>query len=121
MKKKGTIYIEEQVTEQNKARENQASDKQKLMSYWGYRFETLSTISKPPRQVTDSKNDPHLKKRLTESANTNIQYCIVVKTKLGNNSILMGAEVDCCRGTQKKRHRSGRILRLKKSKNRCKT
>jgi RAT1-interacting protein len=97
-KKKGSIYIEEQVTEQKKAHENQASDKQKLMSYWGYRFETLSTISKPPREVKDSKGDSELQKRLTESANTNIQYCILVKTKLGNNSIMMGAEVDCCRG-----------------------
>lgn len=65
------------------------------MSYWGYRFETLSTLSKAPHQVT--KGDVELQKRLTESANTNIQYCIVVKTRLGKNSILMGAEVDCCR------------------------
>ncbi|KAI9267520.1 RAI1 like PD-XK nuclease-domain-containing protein [Helicostylum pulchrum] len=91
----GSIYIEEQVTEEKKNQENQASDKQKLMSYWGYRFETLSTLTKPPREV--EKSDSELKERLTESANTNIQYCIVVKTKLGNNSILMGAEVDCCR------------------------
>ncbi|KAI8050035.1 RAI1 like PD-XK nuclease-domain-containing protein [Thamnidium elegans] len=91
----GSIYLEEQVTEQKKNQENQASDKQKLMSYWGYRFETLSTLTKAPREV--EKSDTELKQRLTESANTNIQYCIVVKTKLGNNSILMGAEVDCCR------------------------
>lgn len=66
------------------------------MSYWGYRFETLSTISKAPGDVKN-KEDAELRKRLTESANTNIQYCIVVKTRLGNHSILMGAEVDCCR------------------------
>lgn len=64
------------------------------MCYWGYRFETLSTISQPPDQVQKEE----LKKRTGESANTNIQYCVVVKTKLGNNSIIMGAEVDCCRG-----------------------
>lgn len=91
----GSIYIEEQVTEEKKNKENQASDRQKLMSYWGYRFETLSTVSKPPQEVR--KDDPELKKRLKESANTNIQYCILVKTKLGNSSIIMGAEVDCCR------------------------
>lgn len=65
------------------------------MSYWGYRFETLSTMTKPPHEV--SKGDPELQERLTGSANTNVQYCIVVKTRLGNNSIMMGAEVDCCR------------------------
>lgn len=66
------------------------------MSYWGYRFETLCTVTKPPHEMT--KQDAELQERLTASANTNIQYCILVKTKLGNNSIIMGAEVDCCRG-----------------------
>ena len=88
------------MTEHKKKQEIQASDKQKLMSYWGYRFETLSTISKPPNEV--KKGDVELEQRLTESANTNIQYCILVKTKLGKSSIIMGAEVDCCRGTQTK-------------------
>lgn len=88
--------MEEQVTEKKKNSENQASDRQKLMSYWGYRFETLCTVTKPPHEMT--KQDAELQERLTASANTNIQYCILVKTKLGNNSIIMGAEVDCCRG-----------------------
>lgn len=89
--------MEEQVTEKKKNSENQASDRQKLMSYWGYRFETLCTVTKPPHEMT--KKDAELQERLTASANTNIQYCILAKTKLGNNSIIMGAEVDCCRGT----------------------
>ncbi|CEP09637.1 hypothetical protein [Parasitella parasitica] len=95
-KHNGTIYIEEQVTEKKKNAENQASDRQKLMSYWGYRFETLCTVAKPPHEMT--KHDKELQDRLTASANTNVQYCILAKTKLGNNSIIMGAEVDCCRG-----------------------
>ncbi|KAG1446202.1 hypothetical protein G6F56_009650 [Rhizopus delemar] len=89
-KHNGTIYIEEQSLKD----ESNNSDRMKLMCYWGYRFETLSTISQPPDQVQKEE----LKKRTGESANTNIQYCVVVKTKLGNNSIIMGAEVDCCRG-----------------------
>ncbi|KAL0146172.1 RAI1 like PD-XK nuclease-domain-containing protein [Mucor lusitanicus] len=96
----GTIYMEEQVTEKKKNSENQASDRQKLMSYWGYRFETLCTVTKPPHEMT--KQDAELQERLTASANTNIQYCILVKTKLGNNSIIMGAEVDCCRDVKPK-------------------
>ncbi|KAI7891728.1 RAI1 like PD-XK nuclease-domain-containing protein [Mucor mucedo] len=91
----GSIYIEEQTTAEKRQEEDKASDRQRLMSYWGYRFETLSTLSKAPHQVT--KGDPELQQRLVDSANTNIQYCIVVKTRLGKNSILMGAEVDCCR------------------------
>ncbi|CAO0796606.1 unnamed protein product [Mucor circinelloides] len=96
----GSIFMEEQVTEQKKNSENQASDRQKLMSYWGYRFETLCTVTKPPHEMT--KTDAELRDRLTASANTNIQYCILAKTKLGNNSIIMGAEVDCCRDVKPK-------------------
>lgn len=88
--------MEEQVTEKKRMAEDQASDRQKLMSYWGYRFETLCTVTKPPHEMT--KKDAELQDRLTASANTNIQYCILAKTKLGRNSIIMGAEVDCCRG-----------------------
>ncbi|KAG2214531.1 hypothetical protein INT46_003081 [Mucor plumbeus] len=99
-KHNGTIYIEEHVTEKKKNSENQASDRQKLMSYWGYRFETLCTVTKPPHEMT--KKDVELQDRLTASANTNIQYCILAKTKLGNSSIIMGAEVDCCRDVKPK-------------------
>ncbi|KAI8377325.1 hypothetical protein BD560DRAFT_325731 [Blakeslea trispora] len=93
---KDSIYIEEQITEQKKQQENQATEKQKRMSYWGYRFETLCTISKPPHLV--KKDDQELQDRLAQTVNTNIQYCILVKTQLGSSSIIMGAEVDCCRG-----------------------
>ncbi|KAG1191678.1 hypothetical protein G6F36_002159 [Rhizopus arrhizus] len=85
----GTIYIEEQSLKNKDAE----TDRMKLMSYWGYRFETLSTVSQPPHLVKKEE----LLTREGESANTNVQYCVVVKTRLGNNSIIMGAEVDCCR------------------------
>ncbi|KAG1169830.1 hypothetical protein G6F70_008113 [Rhizopus microsporus] len=85
----GTIFIEEQSLKDN----SRDTDRQKLMGYWGYRFETLCTVSQPPHKV----NKEELKRRDNESANTNVQYCVVVKTRLGNNSIIMGAEVDCCR------------------------
>lgn len=88
--------MEEQVTEEKKKQEREANDKQKLMSYWGYKFETLCTITTPPREI--KKGDKELEDRLTNKVNTNVQYCIVVKTKLGKNSIIMGAEVDCCLG-----------------------
>ncbi|KAI8992593.1 RAI1 like PD-XK nuclease-domain-containing protein [Pilobolus umbonatus] len=91
---KGSIYIEEQVTEYKKNMEGKADERQRLMSYWGYRFETLCTVKKPPSEIR--KDDIELRNRETESANTNQQYCVVVKTRLGQSSIIMGAEVDCC-------------------------
>ncbi|KAF9135909.1 hypothetical protein BGW39_010724 [Mortierella sp. 14UC] len=168
----GSIYIEEHVSAEK--RENAAghNDRHKLMSYWGYRFETICNISKPvselrrvrkatlkrgaPTQLssgqvgsdspqskiskleaaevndssdsqkrvedldTDSSNaavqeedeeediddlttmtdqidpeDPELTGRLDGIVDTNLQYCTVARTKIGNNSIIMGAEVDC--------------------------
>jgi RAT1-interacting protein len=86
--------MEEQVTKKKENDEKTATDRHKLMCYWGYRFESLCTTSNPPHKVTKQE----LEQRLTDSANSNIQYCILVKTKLGRNSIIMGAEVDCCRG-----------------------
>ncbi|KAI7868172.1 hypothetical protein BDF14DRAFT_1725080 [Spinellus fusiger] len=95
-KHKNAIYIEEEQTEEKRIREDILPIRQQLLCYSGYRFETLCTLSKPPSQI--EKEDPELKQRLNDSANTNIQYCVLVKTKIGNTSLIMGAEVDCCKG-----------------------
>lgn len=59
------------------------------MTYWGYKFETLSTVSKPPCEIK-SKNDPALLSRQDEVTNTNVQYCSVFRSKIGPHSIVMG-------------------------------
>ncbi|KAG0277518.1 hypothetical protein BGZ95_005810 [Linnemannia exigua] len=181
----GSIYIEEHVSAEK--RENAAghNDRHKLMSYWGYRFETICNISKPVSELrrtrkanTRKRNassqlsgdgqarggsdspqrkvsklddgvdgsseshergeassksgnrqvspvvqekeeedkeeevvvvvddlttmtdqidleDPELTGRLDGIVDTNLQYCTIARTKIGNNSIIMGAEVDC--------------------------
>ncbi|KAJ3091022.1 decapping endonuclease targeting mRNA [Quaeritorhiza haematococci] len=94
---KGTIYIEEHETDERKQRKYGETDRDKLMTYWGYKFESLSTVSKPPSSIT-GPDDPELLERRRQPVNTNIQYCSVFNTKLGQNSILMGAEVDCLTG-----------------------
>ena len=42
--------------------------------------------------------DPELTGRLDGIVDTNLQYCTVARTKIGKNSIIMGAEVDCTSG-----------------------
>ncbi|KAI7897652.1 RAI1 like PD-XK nuclease-domain-containing protein [Cokeromyces recurvatus] len=98
---KDTIYIEEEKKEEEKM-----TEKQKLMSYWGYRFETLYT---KPYSINDKEDDDD-----KTIVNTNIQYCTVVKTKLGNNSIIMGAEVDCC-NKEKSKQKLENYIELKTS------
>ncbi|KAF7723122.1 decapping endonuclease targeting mRNA [Apophysomyces ossiformis] len=88
----GTIFMEEETTEQKRNLENNKSNRQDLMAYWGYKFETLCTVSNP------EPGENELQQRLRDSANTNVQYCVVVKTRLGKTSIIMGAEVDCIEG-----------------------
>lgn len=88
------IFIEEQTTNEKRKYESEASDREKLMSFWGYKFESLCSVKNPPSEVVDQD----LKERLTAVVNTNAIYCTVVKSKLGKNSIIMGAEIDCCQG-----------------------
>ncbi|KAF9345775.1 hypothetical protein BGX34_004463 [Mortierella sp. NVP85] len=192
---KGTIYIEEHVSPEKRKDAGGSNERHKLMSYWGYRFETICNISKPVSELRTIKvkkrrrrqdlqadeahrgngegnatrsggdtlagavdterrekrprtdladeavsgkgdckhgdsdhgngggedkeghkdkdddhgnddddyevieevdlNDPELTGRLDGIVDTNLQYCTVARTKLGRNSIIMGAEVDC--------------------------
>lgn len=52
--------------------------------YWGYCFESLATEG--PRKA-DGEGIHHI--------DCNVEYCSVLKTKLGALNILMGAEIDC--------------------------
>lgn len=54
-------------------------------SYWGYSFENLATESNNPADVD---GEHHI--------DANVEFCSVIKTKLGAHRILMGAEMDCC-------------------------
>ncbi|KAG0239220.1 Histone H2A.Z [Actinomortierella wolfii] len=179
---KGSIYLNEHVTPEKRAKALGENERHKLMSYWGYRFETICTISKPAselrrikrvkrRQVQTLVNDgeeggssssggedvirgikkmkskdhslQHLKDQLDHNdsdhststtssshdtysefrveheteeidpqdpelverregiVNTNIQYCTVARTRLGEHSIILGAEVDCTQHRKK--------------------
>jgi hypothetical protein len=56
-----------------------------LRCFWGYSFENLATensIDEDGRGI-----------------DANVEYCSVIKTKLGAHRIIMGAEMDCCDAT----------------------
>ena len=63
--------------------------RQRLQSYYGYAFESYCTSSRPGRRETDGWGG---------DVNTNVQWCSVVKTKLGDRRMVIGGEVDCVRG-----------------------
>ncbi|ORX66856.1 RAI1-domain-containing protein [Linderina pennispora] len=88
-----TIYIEDNVTDDMIAQRDGSSAWHQKLMYSGYRFETLSTIDKPPSQLLPK--DPALEQRANRIVDTHEEYCSVFKITLGNNSIISGAEVDC--------------------------
>ncbi|KAM0793828.1 RAI1 like PD-XK nuclease-domain-containing protein [Usnea florida] len=63
---------------------------QDLMSFWGYKFETLSVLpdqwDATPREFIENREDVVV--------NNYAQYCSVVKTGVGKAKMLIGGEVD---------------------------
>ncbi|KAF3020958.1 decapping endonuclease targeting mRNA [Neopestalotiopsis sp. 37M] len=61
-----------------------------VMTYWGYKFETLSTLPAPwaetSREVIENRDN--------EVVSNKAQYCSVVRTGLGKTILCIGGEVD---------------------------
>ncbi|KAF3669635.1 Decapping nuclease DXO -like protein, chloroplastic [Capsicum baccatum] len=86
-KRKGVVYLDV-----HKLPERPKSVMDRKRCYWGYCFESLAT--EDPRR-SDGEGIHHV--------DANVEYCAVVKTKLGAHRILMGAEMDCCDSTDEGR------------------
>jgi len=93
----GTIFIEENrehKLEQRRNQHNQPSQpgapSQDLMSYWGYKFETLSLLPTP----WDPTSREYIESRENEIVNNHAQYCSIVKTGIGKAKMILGGEVD---------------------------
>ncbi|KAF7828497.1 decapping nuclease DXO-like protein, chloroplastic [Senna tora] len=82
-KRNGVVYLDV-----HKLPERTQSDLDRRRCYWGYCFESLAT--EDPRR-SDGEGIHHV--------DANVEYCSVIKTKLGAHRILMGAEMDCCDST----------------------
>ncbi|XP_065877628.1 NAD-capped RNA hydrolase DXO1 [Euphorbia lathyris] len=82
-KRNGVVYLDV-----HKLPEKPQSELDRRRCYWGYCFESLAT--EDPRRG-DGEGIHHV--------DANVEYCSVLKTKLGAHRILMGAEMDCCDST----------------------
>ncbi|KAJ2000249.1 decapping endonuclease targeting mRNA, partial [Coemansia thaxteri] len=91
-----TIYIEDNVTSERIAERAGSSGTHQKLMYSGYKFETLCVLDQPPEQLErGGLLDSALSSRLDAVVDTNREYCSVFRTRLGNHSIVSGAEVDC--------------------------
>ena len=84
-----------------KKKRERETERDKLMCYWGFKFEQLATFhsKQPPTQEEE-------KQKNQEPVNNYQAFCTTSKTKLGNHSIIFGAEVDC----------TGKYFKVKKKK-----
>jgi RAT1-interacting protein len=78
------IYVEEERLPQDN------NPKSKLHTYWGHKFENLCLVDhRLPAELV-----PPLSVRREESVNTNEEFGIVLKIRLGSHRFVIGAEVD---------------------------
>ncbi|OBT95533.1 Protein rai1 [Pseudogymnoascus verrucosus] len=93
----GTIFIEEnhEYKVQRQARQSRfqtapGRPSQDMMSYWGYKFETLSLLP----DTWDATSREYIEGREDQIVNNAAQYCSVVQTGIGDTSLIIGGEVD---------------------------
>lgn len=75
--------------------------RQRLQMYYGYAFESYSTSEGPPTSQStapDPAAHPNAPPGWSGDVDTNVQWCSVVRTKLGDMRMILGGEVDCVRG-----------------------
>jgi RAT1-interacting protein len=97
----GTIYIEEDWPSraaQFAAEDNQPPPRhqhpdqqsREMMTYWGYKFETLALIPTPPSTTPVQEIEKYQKGIVSNHA----QYCSIVSTSFGPHTLILGGEVD---------------------------
>ena len=70
--------------------------RQRTQTYYGYAFESYCTSDTPTRTQDAAPKD--VPQGWSGDVNTNVQWCSVVRTKLGDTRLILGGEVDCVRG-----------------------
>ncbi|KAM7206492.1 RAI1 domain containing protein [Naviculisporaceae sp. PSN 640] len=88
------IFIEEFNDHKQASRAAQQNWKsaipQEVMQFWGYKFETLSTMPRPWGETSRE----YIEGRDSHVVNNKEQYCSVVRTGLGKSIVCIGGEVD---------------------------
>ncbi|UNI18908.1 decapping endonuclease targeting mRNA [Purpureocillium takamizusanense] len=93
----GCIFIEESHEHKMATRRQEAQrpprrggPPQEVMQFWGYKFETLSTLP----ATWDETSREYIESREDQVVNNKEQYCSVVRTGIGKAILYLGGEVD---------------------------
>ncbi|KAK7935751.1 protein RAI1 [Apiospora marii] len=83
--------MQEQRNRQNTGnRRHQPQFSPEVMTFWGYKFETLSTM---PATWAETSRE-YIENRPNEVVSNKSQYCSVVRTGIGKSILCLGGEVD---------------------------
>ena len=96
----GVYYLREFPTDEYTRHEASIEEREKMMRYWGLKFESYVT-AKPGAQVPLAA--------FSDRLNLNEEFCSVVQTRVGTHSIILRGEIDCCQA-------NGNYVELKTSK-----
>ncbi|KAJ7455291.1 RAI1 like PD-XK nuclease-domain-containing protein [Mycena galericulata] len=92
----GVLYFEEHLSEARLLEKNDIEPRHRRQTYFGYAFESYCTTDTPGgANVPQNPGDPP---GWGGDVDTNVQWCSVVRTKLGDTRMVIGGEVDCVRG-----------------------
>ncbi|KAK7033270.1 RAI1 domain-containing protein [Favolaschia claudopus] len=98
----GVLYFEEHLDEAKLRAKDELAPRQRLNTYYGYAFESYCTSEKPSTSNVPCVNVPQAPgdpPGWGGDVDTNVQWCSVVRTRLGDTRLVIGGEVDCVRGT----------------------
>lgn len=80
----GTYFMSEVETEENEKRRKEMNEREKEMTYWGYKFE---------QYVTSAKKDEN--PNTSEPVDNHDAFCSVIRSSLKKHQLLYSGEVDC--------------------------
>uniref|UniRef100_T1JH46 Decapping nuclease n=1 Tax=Strigamia maritima TaxID=126957 RepID=T1JH46_STRMM len=96
------IYLCQYDTPEKIEREQNATDREKRMSSWGYKFEQYLSST----NVSEKPN-------VNEPVNENEEFCAVVRTRLNSHILVFGAEMDCVSPSTSNSSSMSRYVELK--------
>ncbi|ORY24230.1 RAI1 like PD-XK nuclease-domain-containing protein [Naematelia encephala] len=111
----GSIYIELHDPPEIRAKRRKDQSSWAWQSYMGYAYEAFSTVPYPSAQ--DSAREEEDPEGWSGDVNTNVQWCNVIRSSIGDVPLCLGGEVDCVRGTPGDPHPGlGACMELKTNK-----
>ncbi|KAK4685237.1 RAT1-interacting protein, partial [Tremellales sp. Uapishka_1] len=88
----GSVYIEQHDPPEIRAKRRKDQSSYSRQSYMGYSYESFSTVNADLLPKDETSDHPE---GWSGDVNTNVQWCNVVRSAIGDIPLCLGGEVDC--------------------------